>query len=431
MRTSERSSAAAVDRSDAPTDVATWLGGPASPAGTAERASQSALSTLTLTAVPTWSVQVRRGDDALGAVGEEWDDLVARCASATPFQSHAWLDSWWRHYGRPGRLRVVLVRRDGRLVAAAALHLRRRGPFSVLSPLGGALSDFTDVLVDDAVAGEAARALVSVLTRQRGWHVLDFPETRPGSVVGGVLRDGWPARSHAMPASLCLELPTTPVEQLLRDLPSHARKTVRRRVNQIERLGIATRSVPVEEVDRAVADLLALHTVQWQGRAVNRAHLSPEFAGHLGRAVRAMVGTGQATLLEYRLGDRLVASNLVLAGPTLAGGYLFGAEPALRDEIDISTLLVTSTMTEAYERKCATMSMLRGAEPYKMRWRPTEVTNERVLLTRPGRASALGYTAAVRATAAAQGWAKRRAPWLRAVRDTGRRLATRLRPGAR
>jgi CelD/BcsL family acetyltransferase involved in cellulose biosynthesis len=408
-----------------------WSGGPASPPGVAERANHSAPRTLTLTAVPTWSVEVLHGDDALGAVREEWDDLVARCASATPFQSHAWLDSWWRHYGRRGRLHVVLVRRDGRLVAAAALQRRRRGPCTVLSPLGGALSDFTDVLVDDAVAVEAARGLVAVLVGQRGWHALDFPETRPGSVVGEALRAGWPGRSYAMPASLCLELPSTTTEQLLRDLPSHARKTVRRRVNQIERLGITTRAVPVDEVDRAVAGLLALHTVQWQGRGVNRAHLSPEFAGHLGRAVRAMVGTGQAALLEYRLGDRLIASNLVLVGPALAGGYLYGAEPELRDEIDISTLLVTSTMTEAYGRQCATMSMLRGAEPYKLRWRPTEVTNERVLLARPGSVSALGYTAVVRATAAAKGWAKHRAPWLRDVRDTGRRLAARLRPGAR
>jgi CelD/BcsL family acetyltransferase involved in cellulose biosynthesis len=394
-------------------------------------------TTLPAVTVPTWSVEVIRGDDAFTAIGKEWDDLVGRCGRATPFQSHAWLDSWWRHYGKRGRLRVVLVRRDGRLVAAAALQRRRRGLCSVLSPLGGALSDFTDVLVDDTVGDEAARKLVAVLVRERGWQVLDFPETRPGSVVGGALREVWPAGSHALPASLCLELPATPVEQLLRDLPSHARKTVRRRVNQIERLGIATRAVPVAEVDRAVADLLALHTVQWQGRGVNRAHLSPEFAGHLTRAVRAMVGTGQAALLEYRLDDRLVASNLVLVGPALAGGYLFGAQPELRDEIDISTLLVTSTMAEAYERRCATMSMLRGAEPYKMRWRPTEVTNERVLLARPGSVVALGYTTAVRITAATRAWAKRRAPWLRRVRDTARRLAARLRlavrlrPGAR
>jgi hypothetical protein len=143
-----------------------------------------------------------------------------------------------------------------------------------------------------------------------------------------------------------------------------------------------------------------------------------------------MVAAGQAVLLEYRLQDRLVAVNLVVVGPALAGGYLYGAEPGLRDEIDISTLLVTTTMAEAHRRGCATMSMLRGAEPYKARWRPAEVPNRRILLAQPGSPRALAYTLGVRARAAALDWAKRRAPWLRAVRAAGQRAAARLR-GAR
>jgi hypothetical protein len=76
------------------------------------------------------------------------------------------------------------------------------------------------------------------------------------------------------------------------------------------------------------------------------------------------------------------------------------------------------------------MSMLRGSEPYKMRWRPTEVPNRQILLGRPGSVRAIGYLAAVRARIAALRWAKRRAPWLRAVRGAGRRVAARLRIGA-
>lgn len=49
----------------------------------------------------------------------EWDELQRRCSTATPFQSHAWLESWWLSYGTDGRLRIVLVRLDGRLIAAA------------------------------------------------------------------------------------------------------------------------------------------------------------------------------------------------------------------------------------------------------------------------------------------------------------------------
>src|SRR6476659_5533750 len=112
-----------------------------------------------------WSVEVRRDDGCLTELGTEWNDLYARCSTATPFQSHAWLESWWHTYGRPGRIRLVLVRHAGRLVAAAPLMLERRWLCPVLTPIGGALADFTDVLVDDELHDrklmlEASRILV-------------------------------------------------------------------------------------------------------------------------------------------------------------------------------------------------------------------------------------------------------------------------------
>ncbi|CAM5251561.1 hypothetical protein SBADM41S_09443 [Streptomyces badius] len=37
-----------------------------------------------------------------GALAGEWDALHRRCATPTPFQSHAWLHSWWISYGQGG-----------------------------------------------------------------------------------------------------------------------------------------------------------------------------------------------------------------------------------------------------------------------------------------------------------------------------------------
>jgi CelD/BcsL family acetyltransferase involved in cellulose biosynthesis len=381
------------------------------------------------TAQDGWSAEVRRDDGSLMALRGEWDDLVRRCTAATPFQSHAWLAAWWRNYGVPGQLRVVLVRHRGRLVGAAALRRERRLSCTVLTPVGGALSDFGDIVLDDAVAGPAARAMAAALLRRRDWQLLDFPETREGAMVSRALLAGWPGRHWQAPASLCLELPATPTEELVRDLPSHSRKTVRRRLNQIARLGIDVRPVAAGEADRAVADLLRLHALQWEGRGGNPEHRRPRFARHLRQAVRAMLASGEAELLEYRLGERLVASNLVVVGPDLAGGYLYGAEPGLRDQVDIATLLVTTTMPVAHRRGCSTMSMLRGAEPYKLRWRPREQTNRRVLLARPGSLRAWAHTTGVRARHRAIRVAKERMPWLRKVRDTARRLASRFPTG--
>jgi CelD/BcsL family acetyltransferase involved in cellulose biosynthesis len=362
-----------------------------------------------------WSAEIRHADDAFDDLAGDWAGLVARCATATPFQSYAWLRSWWRAYGKPGTLRLALVHRDGVLVAAAPLMLRRRAGCPVLAPLGEPFADFTDVLVADDAAGAAPR-LAAALLDEPGWQAIDLPETRPGSAADVRLAPAWPGRLRRTPASLCLELPASELEDLVRDLPAHSRKTVRRRLNQLGRAGIEVREVEPADAGRAVADLLRLHARQWQGRGGNPAHRTPRFEQFLIAAVRDMLADGSAALLEYRLDGRLTASSLVVIGRELAGGYLYGAEPELRERVDVTTMLLADVLPLAHRRGCPTMSMLRGAEEHKRRWRPVESHHEGLLLARPGSAAGAAYALGVSALRRARRTARDRAPWLRAVR---------------
>ena len=102
-------------------------------------------------------------------------------------------------------------------------------------------------------------------------------------------------------------------------------------------------------------------------------------------------------------------------------GYLYGAEPGLRDRVDVTVMLLADTLPLAHRLGLATMSMLRGAEEHKLRWRPRESQNRRILLARPGSVRAPGYSGGVLAYRRAVGVAKQRAPWLRTVRDWTKR----------
>ncbi|MEV4639660.1 GNAT family N-acetyltransferase [Actinoplanes sp. NPDC049548] len=369
-----------------------------------------------------WTAETRRGDAGLAGLREQWEDLYARCGTASPFQAYSWLESWWHSYATPGTLRLVLVRHEGRLVAAAPFQLQRRTGCTVLTPLGGALADFTDVLAADDATRPAARILAKALLLEPGWDAVDLPESRPGAVTGTALWESWPGGRWRCPASLCLELPASPMEDLVRGLPPKTRKTVRRRLNQLDRAGIEVREVPAAGAGTAVAELLRLHELQWRGRGINEHHLSPAFAGHLTRSVSGMLEAGQAALLEYRIDGRLMASSLMLIGRDLVGGYLFGADPALRERVDVSTMLLSDTLPLAHRLGLPTMSMLRGAEEYKARWQPREALNQRIILGRPRSLRAPLYATGVRARRAAVLAAKEHAPWLRDVRDRLRSL---------
>ncbi|MEB3959661.1 GNAT family N-acetyltransferase [Streptomyces kunmingensis] len=328
-----------------------------------------------------------------GALREEWNRLHRACATATPFQSHAWLHSWWLSYGRPGRLRVVLVRREGRLVAAAPLMLRLR-PFPALTPLGTAISDFSDILVEDepaGVRGRAVDALGAALWRLAGRAVIDFREVRPGSTVER-LHDRWPGPRRRLDDSPCLELPALPMDDLVQRLPRPRAQRARAKLRKLDAMGIERRVVPSTEVGPSVRRLLDLHQLQWQERKVTTEHVRPRFAEHLTRSVTAMAQTGDAVVTEFTLDGSVVAADLTFLSPRLAGGYLYGAHPQLRErKIDVATMLLRSCAQHLQGGSGdKVLSLLRGTEPYKLHWRPEERVNQRFVLARRGTAPLLG-----------------------------------------
>ncbi|MER5962989.1 GNAT family N-acetyltransferase [Streptomyces sp. NPDC002057] len=346
-----------------------------------------------------------RDEEGFGRLAAEWTALYGRCSTVTPFQSHAWLHSWWLSYGRPGALRVVLVRRaDGELVAAAPL-MRAGGPLPVLTPLGGSITDFTDVLLDDGCP-EAAPALAGALARAARGAVIDLREVRPGAAVERVFAF-WRGPRRRLPDSLCLELPAVPMEGLLERIPSGKAQRVRAKLRKLDALGIDARVAGGDEVPAALDRLLRLHQLQWQGRGVTAEHTSERFARHLTRAVRPMVERGEAMVTEFRLAGEVVAADLTLTSPRLAGGYLYGADPALRArKVDVATMLLRHGAGEAATGGRATLSMLRGTEAYKGHWRPETVGNQRLMLTGRGTAPLLWLRAGA---ADARRWAARQA----------------------
>ncbi|PWK70448.1 CelD/BcsL family acetyltransferase involved in cellulose biosynthesis [Streptomyces sp. CG 926] len=325
------------------------------------------------------SVTLCRDPRQFAALEESWNRLFRGCPTATPFQSHAWLHSWWLSYGKDGRLRIVLVRRGEELVGVAALMLAHR-PMPLLVPLGGSISDYFDVLVAAEYADQVLPALARGLHRAARGAVVDLREVRPGAAAEQLVRQ-WPGVSSVLADSTCMELPTLPFDELVKRMPASGAQRVRAKLRKTDAAGIEEHEVAEQEVPRAVRTLLRLHEKQWRGRGVTPEHLRPRFAEHLTRATRRMVRTGESRLTEFRLDGKVVAANVTLLSSGLSGGYLYGADPDLRTrKVDVATLLLRYEAGRALAEGRPVVSFLRGNEPYKNHWRPETVVNRRILL---------------------------------------------------
>ncbi|MFD7352939.1 GNAT family N-acetyltransferase [Streptomyces sp. NPDC059876] len=331
---------------------------------------------------PVFTTEICRDADRFAELASAWHELYRCTRTATPFQSHAWLHSWWLSYGNRRGLRVVLVRRGTKLVAAAPLMLVHR-PLPVLVQLGGSISDFSDVLLHDDCTEAAAAALAKSLARLARTAVIDLREVRPGAAAERIFAR-WTGPRTQLDDSLCLELPGVPMDELLGRLTSSRAQRARAKLRKLDALGIEERVVPKDEIPAAVGRLLELHRLQWQGRGVTPEHLSPRFADHLIRSVQSMTEYGDARLTEFRLSGAVVAADLTLMSGLLEGGYLYGADPVLRArKVEVASILLRSGARRISTSGRATLSMLRGDEPYKHHWRPETVRNRRLLLARP------------------------------------------------
>lgn len=380
------------------------LARPAAPAATAERA---ATGRDQAAAAATWSAEVRT-DETLWAedspVRAEWDTLWARCPGSTVFQHSTWLRSWWAAYGRPGRLRVVLVRRSGVLVGAAALHLVRRGPVTVLTLVGAGISDFGDILAaaEDtcpdqpgaSVPGDSAGvATTEIISRLRSalaglGHPVDLREL-PAESDARRLAEDWPHPVRTWNDSVCLSLPAHSFDETVRALPRRTASRVRGKCRRIDELGVSALVTPAGESAATIADLLRLHLEQWKDRGISAEHVSDRFTRHLSAAVPALIEAGYADLIQYRYEGELLGCELMLHSHGAVGSYLSGLSPRLRQKIDLATLLLRNGLGLAVQREATEYSMLRGLEPYKLRWSPRIVHNERVLLGAKGVGTAL------------------------------------------
>ena len=368
------------------------------------------------------------GDDALSTITDEWDELYRHCSHPTPFQTSAWLVSWWREYGRPGTLRLLLARRAGVLVGAVALMAVGRAGMRVLQPVGTGISDWTDVLVHPDAADRTLPAFREALLSYRGWHAIDFPEVAPGAAVHGLFHL-WSHRKVTLPASLCQELVAAPMDDLAASLSRSGRANVRRALRKIDSAGVTSRIVPDDELPAALQGLLELHLRQWSERgAVTAEHERPRFARHLVGAATTMARRGEAVLCEYRINGSLVASNLFLLGPQMVGGYLYGADPELYQRFNVTTMIIRTGMELATKGQRPVLGLMRGRESYKSEWRPETRQNDRLLMCRPGSVAGLVYVGSSQLREVVVPVLRARAPKLASA---GRLVRQHLRTGVR
>ena len=168
-------------------------------------------------------------------------------------------------------------------------------------------------------------------------------------------------------------------------MASLSRKTrgdVRRTLQRAEADGLRCELVQPDDAEQAGRRLVALHREGWQGRNITLEHLTRRYESHIVTAATRMAASGLGGISQFHQDGEVVASNFLLFGHDFIGGYLTGASQRALQRYQLSSLSVWDAMNIARDRHSDFLDMLRGDEPYKLRWNPTVVSNHRAILGR-------------------------------------------------
>jgi len=266
-------------------------------------------------------------------------------------------------------------------VGIISLMLERAGPLGRLLYIGSGPSDYLDVLAREGWEAEVGEAGLRALERMGSWQVADLHQLRPAAAAWRIF-EGWERPKARVWQDSCPVIDAKPWDEVLMSFKRKTRYDVRRAIRRAEADGLRCEPAGPEDARQAAERWMALHREAWRDREIAPEHLTSRFRSHLEAAASRMTSRGLGRISEFRRDGEVLASHFLIFGHGFVGEHMVGSGERALERYQISSLYIRDGLNVALQRDSAHLDLLRGEEPYKLRWASRVVANHRVVLGR-------------------------------------------------
>jgi CelD/BcsL family acetyltransferase involved in cellulose biosynthesis len=292
----------------------------------------------------------------------EWDDLVRAMARPSPFLLHGWLVEWWRYFGDGARLAVATARREGHLVGAAPMYVRRSYGVRVARFLGGHESALADLLLASGEPRSTGSRLLEEVRRQP----FDYAD------LFGVPGHSRLADSGGPPLRLRVEAPVLDMPDgweaaYAAKTSSKKRNLHRRRLRQLSEVGEVDFVVgrTRAELEPLLEDAFHLHGLRWEGRP-DGSTFGTEVGQRFHRAAATRLADDDVLrIVLMRVGGRPAAFHYFFALDGVMIVHRLGFDPGL-SRYSPGLVATLETLRIASEDNLTRVEFLGGGERYKV-----------------------------------------------------------------
>lgn len=316
------------------------------------------------------------GVDAIAQIEAEWRRLLGTATRDEPFFDPEWIRIHLRAFEPNARLRIVCVRRAGRLVAVLPLveeEARWKGiPYRRLRSASGVHSCRFDLLAEAGEEDAAARAIVEHLGSIDGWDVLEIRDVPVGGAADRLLlraaEAGFSVGTWESMRTPYIVLPAEGGMDALRArLGAKFRQNLRRRRRRLAEGG----QISFHRFDRADPEWLQrfyrLEASGWKGRRGTAIAADPRTRAFYDGVARLAAGRGWLALYALLRDGEPVAMHF---GLVYRDRYYL-PKPAYDERLSPCSpgqLLVEDVLSDCIERGISVFDFLGPQMDWKMDW---------------------------------------------------------------
>jgi CelD/BcsL family acetyltransferase involved in cellulose biosynthesis len=314
----------------------------------------------------------------------EWRELLASSGLENVFLTFEWMSTWWRHFGRGGKLAVIAIRAGDKLVGIAPFYVKLRfGLVRCLAFLADdhVGSDHLDLLAapgrEDAVVAGVASMLQA---RRRAFDYIELAEVGKESLAASLCARFVAAGMTCDEASAAIcprtPLPSSFKEYLSRNLSQNVRHNFNRRWKILQEAGNAEFVELAEpaSVETGFSELLRLHSLRFDERAENSAFLKPGIPEFNRDAMRALAAQGRVRIYLLKVNGKSVAARYWFSFGRTMQAYQSGMDPEW-NKYGVGLLTIGLGIRETIASGHTFFDFLRGASDYKLKWAPVTCQN--------------------------------------------------------
>ena len=318
--------------------------------------------------------------ESLGAIEQEWRDLLPSSPISRVFLSPAWLRTWWESFGGGREMLLLSAREDGRLIGIAPLM---RDGASLTFAGSTKVCDYMDF---PCIPGREA-ALLSAVFRSLGeepWDELRLWAMREDSAAAAALPTVCAAlglRFDNEQEDVCpwVELPAG-WDAYLASLEKKHRHELKRKLRKLPQAG----EVELEVLESPTAIEAAMDSFLWmlrESRSDKAAFMTEQMEGFFRRLIPALASEDLAEMVFLKLGGKRAAAVVCFrsGGETLL--YNSGYDPTY-SAFSVGLLSKVLALQRAIGQGVSRFDFLRGHERYKYELGSEDLAVYRVTIRR-------------------------------------------------